>query len=260
MSFDLVNERTCPHQIFDERLTLQGASPNYFAILSYQSNRNTNAMEVREFATTDSLTNYSYTINGFTNWALSSDGRQINFNSQGLGGPGTGVASFADGATIISPKIYLATYLTLQEICPLHNIINDQIVPIQKDINVTPQGRLDTTVGSDKVRQEVLKALLTVRGANKFQSAYGSLLSNSIGQKFTLLTQFSLQQSIQDAIDFLIQQQQLQPTIPLTEVILRLNSVTLTPNTADPRTLEVVISVLTGVYQNVTITFGVVTQ
>lgn len=260
MSFDLVNERPCPHQIFDEQLSLQGASPNFFAILKYQGNGNTNQMQIREFATTNSLTNYSYPINGFTNWSLSGDQRQINFNTLGLGGPGSGVASFADGATLLPTKIYLATYLTITELCPLHDIINSQYAPIQKDINVTPQGRLDTSIGSDKVREEVLKALLTLQGANQFQPSYGSLLSSSIGQKFTVLTQFNLQQSIQSAIDFLIQQQQAQPTIPLTEVILRLNSVTMQEDPTDPRTIRIVISILTGTYTNVTVTFGIVTQ
>lgn len=258
--FDLQNERVCPHQIFDEKLSLQGGSPNYFASLKYISNRNTNAIEIREFATTNSLTNYSYTINGFTNWALSADGRQINFNSLGLGGPGTGVASFADGSSLINPVMtFLITYLTLDSSCPLHETANSQSSPIQRDININTQGRFDIVTSTAKVRQEVLKAIRTYLNANKFHAGYGSLLSNLIGSKFDIFAQFQLQRSIQDAVDFLIQQQQLLVNLPIDETIFRVSTVDVNQDTTDPRTIKVVIKVLTGSYQEVTITFGMLT-
>lgn len=256
--FDLANERTCPHQIFDEALTLAGSSPSYFASLRYIANGNTGAIEIREFATTNSLTNYSYTINGFTNWSLSSNGRQINFNSLGLGGPGTGVASFADGSSLINPaQLFLITYLTLDTQCPLHETANSQSSPIQKDININEQGRFDVVTSTSKVRQEVLKAIRTYLNSNKFHAGYGSLLSNLIGQKFDIYAQFQLQQSIQDAVDFLIQQQQLLVSLPLDETIFRVSTVDVVGDQTDPRTIKVVIKVLTGTYQEVTVTFGV---
>lgn len=258
--FDLANQRICDHKIFDEKLTLQGSSPNYFGILKFQANGNTGAIEVREYSATEGLTNYRYTVNGFSNWSLSSDGRQINFNALGLGGPGTGIASFADGATLISPApIYLASYQTISAQCPLHNQANSSSSPIQRDVNITEQGRFATVTGAEKVRQAVLKALLTFVGSNTFHPTYGALLANSVGQKFDLFTQFNLQQSIQDAVDFLIQQQQLEPAIPLDETIFRVSSIDLQLDPTDPRTIHVIIKILTGAYQEVPISFGVVT-
>ena len=260
MPFDLALERICDHRIFDESLTLQGASPNYFALLRFQANLNTNAIEIREFAATEGSTNYSYTTQGFTNWTISSDGRQINFNTSGLGGPGTGVAAFADGQTLIQPaQQFMITYLALDVACPLHNQAGPSFSPIQKDINITEQGTLETVVGTAKVRQAVLKTLLTVVGTNPFNLAYGSLLSNVIGQKFDLYTQFNLQQSVQSAVDFLIQQQQLQPAIPANETILRVSAVNLDQDPTDPRTVKVNIRILTASFEEVTVTFGILT-
>lgn len=258
--FDLSLQRICDHRIFDEQLTLQGSSPNYFAFLKYFSNLNTNAMQIREYATTEQLTNYTYTLNGFTNWSVSTDGRQINFNSLGLGGPGTGVAAFADGSTIINPqRIFLATYLAPAANCPLHDAVGQNNTAIQKDINVTPQGTLDTVTSFDKVRQAVLKALLTVLGDNQFFPSYGSLLSSTIGTKFDLLAQFTLQQSIQNSVNYLIQQQQAQPTLPLSETIFKVSSVNVAQSQTDPRTVMVTIVILTGAYQNVQVSFGILT-
>ena len=213
---------------------------------------------MREYATTEQLTNYNYSANGFTNWAVSTDGRQINFNSLGLGGPGSGVAAFIDGSTLINPaRIYLATYYTPVGNCPLHDNPGPNSVAVQKDINITPQGLLDTVTSFNKVRQEVLKALFTLQGDNQFFPAYGSLLSSSIGTKFDLLAQFTLQQSIQNTVNFLITQQQQLPTLPLSETIFKVSSVTVQQSQIDPRTVIVNIIVLTGAYQNVQISFGI---
>lgn len=267
--FDLQNERVCPHQIFDEQLTLQGTSPNFFSILRFGNNLNTSAaqLQIREFASTNSLTNYLYTINGFTNWTSSVDGRQINFNTSGLGGPGTGVASFADGSTLINPqRIYLATYLTLPQNCPMHNEVALPVagqptssIPVQKDINITPQGGFALVTGHERVRQAVLKALQTLRGDNTFYPTYGSTVSGIIGQKFNLFSQFSLQQSITNTVNFLILQQQLNPTIPLAETILKVASVNVSQDPVDPRTIQIVIQIVVGDFTTVPIIFGILT-
>lgn len=254
-------QRTCDHKIFDETLTLQGTSPNYFSILTHVANGNTDAIEIREFSETNGLTNYLYLLNGMTNWSLSSDGRQINFNSLGLGGGGTGAASFVDGSTMIQPpKVYMATYYALDTSCPLHGPVGRNQSPIQKDIHINNQGRFSVVTGKDKVRQMVLKALLTVLGANTFRNEYGSWISNMVGQKFSLLTQFNVQQSVQDTVDLLIQQQQLQPYIPLDETILRVSSLSIVMDeTSDPkrRIMQVSLVVMVGTYEEVDITFGV---
>ena len=264
--FDININRICPHAIFDEQLTLVGTSPNYYAILKFGSNQNTNAMEVREFNSTDGLTTYSYAVNGFTNWAISTDGRQINFNTLGIGGVGS--ASFADGSTQLVPHpLYMASYQTLPQSCPLHNETvlpplpgqPRSSVPVQKDINITPQGGFDTVTGHNKVRQSVLKALTTAKGDNANYANYGSTISSIIGRKFDLFAQFTLQNSVQSTINFLIQQQQQQIAIPLAETILKVSSVNLSVDPTDPRTVNVNIIILVGDYTNLTVTLNLLT-
>src|SRR5665213_69285 len=266
MSYDLSNNRYCDHLIFDEQLTLIGSSPSYYAILKFGSNLNTTAIEVRNFNNTDGLTNYSYTINGFTNWTISPDGRQINFNALGIGGIGS--ASFADGSTQIDPEpLYMATYQTLPQTCPLH--IETALppkpgqplssIPIQKDINITPQGGFATVTGHAKVIQALLKALTTAQGDNVNYPNYGSTMSTAIGRKFDLFTQFSLQNSIQSTVNFLIQQQQQQIALPPSETILKVSSVNLTTDKTDPRTISVVIAILAGDYTTLPVVFNLLT-
>jgi phage baseplate assembly protein W len=266
VAYDLSINKICDHRIFDEQLTLIGASPTYYAVLKFGSNLNTNAIEVREFNATDGLTNYSYTINGFTNWAISTDGRQINFNTLGIGG--IGAASFADGSSQIIPQpLYMATYQTLPQNCPLHNEAAvpptpgqpKSSIPLQKDINLTPQGGFDTVTGHSKVRQAVLKALLTAQGNNPFYAKYGSTMASTIGRKFDLFTQFSLQNSVQSTVNFLIQQQQQQIAIPLAETILKVSSVTVNNDPTDHRTIKITILILVGDYTNLPIVFNLLT-
>jgi len=255
--WDLSRERVCDHKIFEEQLTLRGSSPNYFAVLNFICNKNTNAMDIREWSETNGLTNYDYTISGMTNWTLSNDGRQINFNSLGLGGPGSGAASFVDGCTLIQPiKMYVASYYALDTSCPLHDLPGEQFAPIQKDVNINPQGRLVTLQGKEKVRQSVLKALLTSLGGNTFHTTYGSSLQSIIGQKFDMFAQMSIQQSVQEAVDFLIQQQQLSTFIPTDELIFRVSAVDISTDETDPRVVRVNVRVLTGTYEEVEISIG----
>ena len=257
--YDLYLSKVCPHRIFDERLTLQGASPNYFAILNYGSNGDPSAFDVRDWASTEGLTGYLYAVNGVSNWSLSADGTQINFNTQGLGGSGTGVASFVDGSTMIQPAyVYVASYTALDTTCPLHTQAGPQYPPIQRDININTQGQLTTIEGEDKVRQMVTKAILTAVGSNTFHTDYGSWLSTAIGSKFDIMTQMTIQQSVQTSVDYLItQQQQSTVYIPPEETIFRVSSVNVSKDPTTPTMIRVSVDIMTGTYKNVTVGLGV---
>lgn len=118
--FDLKLQRTCSHELLDQQLAVNGLSPNYFSILPYLSDGSTNFMSVREFARTEGLSDYIYKRDGFTNWNLSTDKTQINWNHMGMGGPGTGVSGFLDGSCLIhTPPVMLVSYRADEDECPL---------------------------------------------------------------------------------------------------------------------------------------------
>jgi len=57
----------CDHKIFDEILSIEGTTPNYFAYLKYPSNKSISDIQVREYCT-EHLTNYIYKRDGITSW------------------------------------------------------------------------------------------------------------------------------------------------------------------------------------------------
>lgn len=251
---DLFLGRTCDHLIIDEALSIDGLSPNYFATLNYTSNGATNLMAVREFGQTEGMTNFIYTLNGFTNWNLLPDNRTIQFNSLGLG---SGTASFLDGSTMINPMpLMLASYIATAEACPKHlagaNVMND----VAFDVG----GRLREVSGINKVRQQVVKAILTQVGENRYHPDYGSTAAELIGQKFDIFAQLKLQQTIQNAVQTLILAQQALPNLPLDETILRISNMQVSQSQADPRTLNVLLKIQTGTYDEAVVSLPIVTE
>lgn len=257
MSFDLRIQRTCEHLVFDERVTISGLSPDYFSILRYGSDGASNMVTVREFSRTEGLSEFIYRRDGFSNWELSADFKQVNWNSAGLGGPGTGVAGFLDGSSLVQPpQEMLVTYRTVAERCPL--CLN--VASLSKDVDFDTHGRLRTLEGTDKVRQQVFKALLTELGSNEVVAEYGSTLSASIGEKFDDLTRMRIYSAAQAAVDFLRVEQLSQPDLPLDETILAVSNMSVTQNRADPRAVDVFIEVQVGDFTKVPVKFNLVTS
>lgn len=254
MSFDLKLQRVCTHEVLDERASIQGLSPNYFSILAFQSDGSSHFITVREFGATEGLSNYIYARDGFSNWNLSTDGRQINYNTLGLG---AGASSFLDGATVITPEpVMLVSYRAHKDQCPMC----DHTLGLTKDVEFNLYGQLSKVEGNDKVRQLIFKALLTELGANEVQTDYGSTISLSIGQKYDSFTEFRLHNSIEQAVRFLINEQQTQVGLPLEETILNVSRVSLAQDANDPRIVRVQIEIQTGDFKKVDVTFGMLTQ
>lgn len=257
MTFDLRLQRTCSHEIFDELVSLGGLSPNYFSILLYGSDGASNLITIREFSETEGLSSFVYRRDGFTNWQLSGDFAQINWNSAGLGGPGTGVAAFLDGSTMAVPAPdMMVSYRTKPEKCPL--CLGGQ--GLTKDIDFDLHGRLRVLTGNDKVRHLVFKAVLTEVGANEILPDYGSTLSASIGQKFDTLLQMRLYNGVQQSVQFLLNEQQSQPALPLPETIVSVSNVTVTQSTVDPRVALISMQVMVADFSKVTVSFNLVTS
>lgn len=262
MPFDLKLQRTCDHSIFDEAVSISGLSPNYFSVLQHQTDGSSNFMVVRELTATEGLSNFIYSRDGYSNWNLSTDGTQVNWNSMGMGGPGTGVASFLDAASHIMPQAQmLVSYQCDPDFCPLCvPSVGPDKRSVTKDIEFDLHGRLRTIDGNNKIKQSVFKALLTTVGTNEVLPDYGSTISLSIGQKFDALTEFRLYQSISQAVNFLIQEQSNNPLLPLNETILNLSSVNIAQDQTDPRIIRVFIKVQTGDFKQTEVTFNMITQ
>lgn len=264
--FDLRLQRTCDHTIFDEVVTINGLSPNYFSILRYGSDGASNFISVREFSRTEGLSNYFYSRDGFTNWILSNDFSQINWNGltaanfgSQFGGPGTGIAGFVDGASFVSPpQTMVVTYRTTQLKCPLCEDSGD--LALTKDTEFDLHGRLRVLEGHDKVRQLIYKALLTETGSNQVIPDYGSTLSAVIGEKFDTLAEFRIYNSVQQAIQFLIDEQANRPDLPLEETILSVSNVNVSQDFTDPRIIRVTLDVQVADFTNVNVSFNLISQ
>lgn len=241
----------------DELVSVQGLSPNYFSILLYGSDGASNMVSVREFSRTEGLSNFVYRRDGFSNWQLSPDFSQVNWNSQGLGGPGTGVSAFLDGSTMIVPAPdMLVSYRTKPNLCPLCLGSKN----LSKDVDFDLHGRLRTLSGTDKVRQLVFKAILTEIGANEVLPDYGSTLSASIGDKFDTLMQMRLYNGVQQAAQFLVNEQQFQSALPLDETILSVSNVGVAQDLTDPRVIRITMEVQVADFSKVGINFSLVTS
>ena len=240
---DLVNNRYCKHKIIDEELTIQGTSPNYFSILKYYTDRNTDNIEIRNWTSTEALTNYTYTRNGFTNWGLDATRDNIiNFNTDGLCFYG-----FLDGSTNIYPSVsYKINYNTKISHCPKCSGTG-----VIYDILIDETGVVDTVEGTTKLQQILSKALLTVKKNNPFHEEYGSTINESIGQKFTTYAQIILQNSIQDAIEVLMDEQASNTDLPLSEVILRVEEILVVQDSNNKNQINVIVSVTSGSYEEV---------
>lgn len=255
--FDFKLQRACDHMVFDEQVTLQGTSPNYFSVLNYPCDGSANIITARELSATEGLSNFVYARDGITNWALHAGNLQIDWNSKGLGGPGSGVASFVDGATSIEPPpAILVSYRATSDNCPN---CSDNDLGIMKDIDFDSQGALREVQGTDKLRQILLKAVLTTLGANQFAPGYGSSLGASIGQKFDAFTEFSIYQAIVSTVQYLISQQATNGALPLNEVITGLNSLQINQDATDPRRMVIYVEIATGDFQKVGFNFSLVT-
>jgi len=257
MPYDLKLQRTCSHEVFDERLSINGLSPDFFGVLKFGSDGASDYVTVRALEATEGLSNYLPARDGFTNWDLSDDATQINFNTKGIGGPGNvpGIQGFLNAATnVLPPSTMLVSYRTTPEKCPLC----DEDFGIAQDTDFNFHGQLDTVESHNKIKQLVFKALLTELGTNEVVQEYGSTISALIGEKFLPVTEFRLHNAVEQAVRFLIEEQQNQANLPLDETILSIIRITITQDSADPRIIRVQVDLRTGDFEIVPVSFSLV--
>lgn len=119
------------------------------------------------------------------------------------------------------------------------------------DISLSKDGKINTVVDNDKLKQDVIKILLTKLGSNKYHPNYGSEVGAlTIGSvQDQSLLELDLESSATEAINKLIFLQRAQSKrqfITPGERLVSLNYVKIERDQLDPRMYNINISIQTG--------------
>lgn len=122
------------------------------------------------------------------------------------------------------------------------------------DIKISADGSVESVTGNAKLRQDILKILLTEIGDNKFHPNYGSYIGSlQIGQAADeRLVSLDMESSARNAIRNLMSLQRAQSKrqgLTPGEMIVDILDVSITRDQVDPRLYNIYVSVLT---QNLT--------
>jgi len=130
------------------------------------------------------------------------------------------------------------------------------------DISLNNDGSLTTVVGNNKLRQDILKILLTDFGSNKYHKRYGSYIGRlNIGDVAdSQIISLDLERSARNAVKNLMALQRAQSArqgLSPGEIIVDINSVTVERDELDPRLYNVSVSVLTRELTDLTTSLSV---
>lgn len=118
------------------------------------------------------------------------------------------------------------------------------------DLSIGDSGALDVVSGNNKIRQDIVKILLTNIGENRFHSRYGSDLGAfKIGDvSDQTMIELDLKRSVEEAIRyimFLQKNQSKYQVLSLSEIILEIVDIRTERDSGDPRLYNIYISILT---------------
>ena len=118
------------------------------------------------------------------------------------------------------------------------------------DISLNKDGSITTVIGNDKLRQDILKILLTDLGSNKYHKRYGSYIGRlNIGDiSDNMLISLDLERSAMNAVKNLMVLQRFQAKrqgLSPGEIIVDINNISVTRDDLDPRLYNVTVSVMT---------------
>ena len=118
------------------------------------------------------------------------------------------------------------------------------------DLSIGDSGALDVVSGNNKIRQDIVKILLTNIGENRFHSRYGSDLGAfKIGDvSDQTMIELDLKRSVEEAIRyimFLQKNQSKYQVLSLSEIILEIVDIRTERDYGDPRLYNIYISILT---------------
>lgn len=235
---DMKLQNNCNHRIY-QLITIEGISPNYYTYLDYIPNQETKNVYVGQYTNDNDIENFALQGNGITNWHYdSTEPSKILFPYN------PNMLSVDGNKELVPEPIYVMSYYTLASNCPKCNGSH-----IDADIDFNQVGKIKETTGYGKVKQQLVKILLTVIGDNLYDNEYGSQISNSVGQKFTSYLTANIQYSIYRAVQHLMKIQQ-ENLLPDNETIVELSNIKV-EQTSDVRAIKLSISVITADYQEV---------
>lgn len=118
------------------------------------------------------------------------------------------------------------------------------------DLVLDSSGSLVSVSGNNKIRQDIIKILLTRPGDNRFHSGYGSNLGLlKIGDVADeSIVELELKRSAEEAVRYLISLQKNQSKgqiLSLSEIILDITNISIERDSDDLRLYNIYISVLT---------------
>lgn len=133
---------------------------------------------------------------------------------------------------------------------------------IDGDIKVQPDGKIKIIVGTPKLRQDILKIILTPIGESKYHRWYGCTISDDIVGA-TVPPGMIVQEiniAITESLDNLKRLQQIQSSyqdVKLSEILDSIEYVDVGRNVSDPRQVNVVVSVLSKKLEKIDEVFSI---
>lgn len=128
---------------------------------------------------------------------------------------------------------------------------------VKGDIAISRDGRLDVVTGNSKLKQDIIKIMLTDLGENKYHPSYGSatgaLQVGSVldAEMMSLDLSASAEQAVRKIMSMQRSQSRRQFLSP-SEVILDVANVSVERDQVDPRLYNIFISVITEQLDNIT--------
>jgi phage baseplate assembly protein W len=118
------------------------------------------------------------------------------------------------------------------------------------DLKLTQEGTLETVTKNSKLRQDIVKMLLTKKGSIKYHKEYGSELGiiSSDNHINNDLMESKIEQTVYEGISKLISLQKVQiqrQILSPSEMILNIKKVHVERDVGDPRLYNVFVSVIT---------------
>ena len=118
------------------------------------------------------------------------------------------------------------------------------------DLKLTQEGTLETVTKNSKLRQDIVKMLLTKKGSIKYHKEYGSELGiiSSDNHINNDLMESKIEQTVYEGISKLIGLQKIQiqrQILSPSEMILNIKGVRVERDVGDPRLYNVFVSVIT---------------
>lgn len=118
------------------------------------------------------------------------------------------------------------------------------------DLKLSREGLVETVIKNKKLRQDIVKMLLTNKGSIKYHREYGSELGiiSSENHFNNQITEATIEQTVYDGISKLITLQKLQmqkQILSPAEMILSVKRVIVQRDVGDPRLYNVFVSVIT---------------